>query len=121
MKSEAVRKHIATTHREAIEEIKQAIKVEDVVIVGVQMNPFVTRAAIALHDSGFPHKIINFGSLVSSLDVQLAIKMWTGWPSFPQIFVKGVLIGGYDDLVVEITHGIIRQRLTQSRGLVTQF
>jgi monothiol glutaredoxin len=29
---------------------------------------------------------------------RLAIKLWTGWPTFPQIFHKGVLIGGAKDL-----------------------
>jgi monothiol glutaredoxin len=24
--------------------------------------------------------------------------MWSGWPTFPMVFVKGVLIGGADDL-----------------------
>jgi len=24
--------------------------------------------------------------------------MWTGWPTFPMVFVNGVLIGGADDL-----------------------
>jgi glutaredoxin-related protein len=24
--------------------------------------------------------------------------MWTGWPTFPMVFVKGVLVGGSNDL-----------------------
>jgi monothiol glutaredoxin len=24
--------------------------------------------------------------------------MWTGWPTFPMVFVKGVLVGGASDL-----------------------
>jgi glutaredoxin-related protein len=24
--------------------------------------------------------------------------MWSGWPTFPQVFVKGALIGGFNDL-----------------------
>ena len=24
--------------------------------------------------------------------------MWTGWPTFPMVFVKGTLVGGADDL-----------------------
>lgn len=26
------------------------------------------------------------------------LKMWTGWPAFPMVFVKGALVGGADDL-----------------------
>jgi len=25
--------------------------------------------------------------------------MWTGWPTFPMIFVKGTLVGGADDVI----------------------
>jgi glutaredoxin-related protein len=27
-----------------------------------------------------------------------ALKMWTGWPTFPMVFVRGTLVGGADDL-----------------------
>ena len=29
---------------------------------------------------------------------RLALKMWTGWPTFPMIFVDQQLIGGNSDL-----------------------
>jgi glutaredoxin-related protein len=25
--------------------------------------------------------------------------MWTGWPTFPMVFVRGVLVGGASDLI----------------------
>ncbi|MFT5930783.1 MAG: monothiol glutaredoxin, partial [Oceanospirillaceae bacterium] len=28
----------------------------------------------------------------------LAIKMWSGWPTYPQVFVNGTLVGGASDL-----------------------
>ena len=31
--------------------------------------------------------------------------MWTGWPTFPMVFVKGVLIGGANDLERLIASG----------------
>ena len=30
--------------------------------------------------------------------IRNALKLWTGWPTFPMVFVKGVLVGGFDDL-----------------------
>jgi glutaredoxin-related protein len=27
-----------------------------------------------------------------------ALKIWTGWPTFPMVFVRGVLVGGAEDL-----------------------
>jgi glutaredoxin-related protein len=37
-----------------------------------------------------------------------ALKMWTGWPTFPLVFVKGVLIGGADDLERLIQSGELK-------------
>jgi glutaredoxin-related protein len=37
--------------------------------------------------------------------------MWTGWPTFPMVFVKGVLVGGADDLKALIASGELQQML----------
>jgi monothiol glutaredoxin len=39
------------------------------------------------------------------------LKMWTGWPSFPMVFVKGTLVGGYDDLRALIDNGQFKTML----------
>ena len=31
--------------------------------------------------------------------------MWTGWPTFPMVFVNGILIGGAGDLTPLIQSG----------------
>jgi glutaredoxin-related protein len=31
--------------------------------------------------------------------------MWTGWPTFPMVFVDGILVGGYKDLQALIDSG----------------
>src|SRR5207245_2254629 len=36
---------------------------------------------------------------------RFAVKMWTGWPTFPMVFVKGVLVGGASDLAKLIESG----------------
>jgi len=41
---------------------------------------------------------------------RLALKMWTGWPTFPMVFVKGVLIGGADELARLIEKGEVRAK-----------
>jgi glutaredoxin-related protein len=35
--------------------------------------------------------------------------MWTGWPSFPMVFVKGVLVGGAQDLEKLLQRGELRK------------
>jgi len=42
---------------------------------------------------------------------RLALKMWTGWPTFPMVFVKGMLIGGADDLAKLIASGELKRLL----------
>jgi glutaredoxin-related protein len=37
--------------------------------------------------------------------------MWTGWPSFPMVFVKGVLVGGAQDLEKLLENGELRKLL----------
>jgi glutaredoxin-related protein len=36
--------------------------------------------------------------------------MWTGWPTFPMVFVKGVLIGGADDLARLLESGALARK-----------
>ena len=36
---------------------------------------------------------------------RLSLKMWSGWPTFPMIFVKGQLIGGASDLAAQLKSG----------------
>ena len=37
--------------------------------------------------------------------------MWSGWQTFPMVFVKGVLIGGADDLEKLIASGELARML----------
>ena len=37
--------------------------------------------------------------------------MWTGWPTFPMVFVKGMLIGGADDLDRLLASGELKEML----------
>jgi glutaredoxin-related protein len=37
--------------------------------------------------------------------------MWTGWPTFPMVFVRGVLVGGATDVDKLIASGELKQML----------
>ena len=47
---------------------------------------------------GLAHHYLEFGSYLSQWRRRNALKMWSGWPTFPMVFAKGVLIGGANDL-----------------------
>ena len=50
-------------------------------------------------------KVASHGADILKEVRRLALKMWTGWPTFPMVFVKGVLIGGASDLAKLIESG----------------
>jgi len=39
--------------------------------------------------------------------------MWTGWPTFPMVFVRGTLVGGAADLERLIESGELQRLLGQ--------
>ena len=85
-------------HDKIISEVKQAIESHAVVVVGMKVNPFVKKARNLLAQLGIEFTYLEYGSYVSQWHPRLAIKMWTGYKTFPQIFIKGTLIGGFSEL-----------------------
>lgn len=94
----AVREKVARLHRDIVEEVKAAIAKHDVVVVGMAQNPNPRRARAILRKKGIAHEYLEYGSYISLWRRRNALKMWSGWPTFPMVFVKGVLVGGADDL-----------------------
>jgi glutaredoxin-related protein len=94
----AIRQRIAELHLPVIKQVQQAIAQHAVVVVGLSGNPFVGKARKALVAAGVAHEYIEFGSYFSQWRLRNALKMWTGWPTFPMVFVRGTLVGGADDL-----------------------
>ncbi len=101
----AAREKIASRHIDIIDEVKQAIATHDVVVVGMAQNPHPRRARALLKSKGIAFEYLEYGSYLSQWRRRTALKMWTGWPTFPMIFVKGTLIGGADDLERLTTNG----------------
>lgn len=94
----AIRQVISDTHADIIREVQDAIASNDVVVVGMAQNPVPKKARKALDAISAPYKYLEYGSYWSEWRRRAALKMWTGWQSFPMVFVKGVLVGGADDL-----------------------
>ena len=94
----AIRQVISDSHSDIIREVQDAITANDVVVVGMTQNPFPKKARKALDAISAPYKYLEYGSYFSEWRRRSALKIWTGWQSFPMVFVKGVLVGGADDL-----------------------
>ena len=111
---EAVRDRIATRHRDLIDEVEAAIAGNDIVVVGMAMNPFPRKARALLDKAGLAYKYLEYGSYLGEWRRRNALKMWTGWPTLPMIFVKGRLIGGAGELSALLASGEL-QRLVGNR------
>jgi len=94
----AVRGKIANYRADIVKEVQDAVAANAIVVVGMRMNPFPKKARKLLDAAGLAYKYIEYGSYMGEYRRRLVLKMWTGWPTFPMVFVKGVLIGGYEDL-----------------------
>jgi monothiol glutaredoxin len=106
-----VAERIASFHGDTLREVSAAIARDPVVVVGMAQNPFVKKARKALSDAGVQFTYLEYGSYLSDWKRRLAIKMWSGWPTFPQVFVRGVLVGGCDDVIKQLADGSFKQRL----------
>jgi glutaredoxin-related protein len=94
----AVRAALGGGHGDLIRDVEAALAAHPVVIVGMAMNPFPRKARRLLDAGGVPYHYLEYGSYLGRWRERLALKLWSGWPTFPMIFVRGVLIGGADDL-----------------------
>ena len=94
----AVRDKVAGYRSEIVQEVQAAVAAHDIVVVGMRQNPFPKKARKLLDDAGLAYQYLEYGSYFGGYRQRLPLKMWTGWPSFPMVFVKGVLIGGASDL-----------------------
>lgn len=94
----AIRAKVAAHEAAIVNQVRAAIAAHAVVVVGMGMNPFPKKARKALDAARVPYQYLEYGSYLSDWRRRTALKMWSGWPTLPMIFIKGVLIGGADDL-----------------------
>lgn len=107
----AIRDALANNHRDIIDEVEAAVAAHDVVVVGMKQNPFPRRARKALTAAGIPFHYLEYGSYFNTWRRRTALKIWSGWPTFPMIFVHRVLIGGAEDLQKLLDSGELARRL----------
>ncbi len=101
----SIRGRVGDYRRDILDEVEAAVGKEDIVVVGMAMNPFVRKARRLLDSAGLRHTYLEYGSYLSDWRRRNALKMWTGWPTLPMVFVKGTLIGGAADLERLVANG----------------
>lgn len=91
------------SQEQVIETIKQQLA-ENPVILYMKGSPnqpqcgFSARAAQALMGCG---ERFAFVDILANPEIRAALPVYANWPTFPQLWVKGELIGG-SDIIVEM-------------------
>jgi monothiol glutaredoxin len=105
------RAQISDANRDIVEEVERAIAENDVVVVGMKLNPHPKRALGAFEKAGIACRYMEYGSYTGQWRRRNALKMWTGWPTLPMVFVKGTLIGGANETIALIESGELKRLL----------
>jgi len=72
------------------------------------------RALRALWDSGAPVATVD---VLPDPQIRQELSALSGWPTIPQVFVKGELIGGADICEALAASGELRQKLDDALGV----
>ena len=107
----AIRDKVNHYHADIVHNVQAAASSNPVLVVGMRQNPVCKKARRLLDGAGVAHHYLEYGSYLSEWRRRSALKMWTGWPTFPMVFVKGTLIGGGDDLAKLIASGELKRLL----------
>jgi monothiol glutaredoxin len=101
----AIRATIRDKHADIVGEVQAAVAANRIVVVGMRINPFPKKARKALDALGAPYAYLEYGSYFGQWKPRTGLKMWTGWTTFPMIFIDGTLIGGASELQTLIDSG----------------
>lgn len=102
---------IERNHPALVAEVQAAIAAHQVVVIGMGLNPFPAKARKLLDAQGTPYRYLSYGNYFSQWRPRLALKLWSGWSTFPMIFVNGTLIGGASELQQLIASGEFQRLL----------
>ena len=94
----AIQSVISNNNSEIVTEVQEAVANNKVVVIGMAQNPQPKKAGKMLKELGIEYKYLEYGNYFNTWYRRNALKMWTGWPTFPMIFINGMLIGGTEDM-----------------------
>lgn len=104
----AIQGMVANHHRDVVEQVQAALAQHRVVVMGMRQNPVCKAVQKRLSAANIKHHYLEYGSYFSEWRKRNALKMWSGWPTFPMVFVEGVLVGGDSDVKKLLEAGQLR-------------
>ncbi len=101
---------------DVLEVIKQQVENNPVVIYmkGTPQFPqcgFSSRAAQAMASTGLPFAYVN---VLEDPEIFQNLPRFADWPTFPQIYIDGELVGGCDITLELAESGELKQMMTQA-------
>ena len=109
--SPAIGARIGGAYEETISEVKNALVSSAVVVVGMAQNPYCKKVRKQLDSVNISYSYLEYGSYLKQWQRRLALKVWTGWPTFPMVFVNGVLQGGNQEVESLLASGELQRML----------
>ena len=103
---------VSEQYADIIAEVKEAVAKNAIVIVAMAQKSAPKRARKIVDELNINYHYLEYGSYAKEWRRRNALKMWTGWSTFPIVFVKGTLIGGFSDMRALIDAGELEGLLT---------
>ena len=91
------------SQQDTLEKIKGQVKTYPILLYmkGTPQFPqcgFSARAVQALAECGFRFSYVN---ILENPDIRATLPSYSDWPTFPQLYIKGELVGG-SDIIAEL-------------------
>lgn len=101
---------------EVIEVIKEQIENNPVILYmkGSPQFPqcgFSAQAVEALTDIGKPFAYVN---ILEAPEIRATLKEYANWPTYPQLWIKGELVGGSDIILQMYRDGQLKEMVEQA-------
>ena len=103
----AIRQQVAQDQQAIVDAVRKAIAAHPITVIGMAHNPYCRKARQVLETAQRPYHYLEYGNYFSQWRARGALKMWSGWPTFPMVFVNGVLVGVNTDLKRLIDSGTL--------------
>ncbi|MDB9786675.1 glutaredoxin [Bacteriovoracaceae bacterium] len=103
--SEPALKAMQLFYPETVSEVANAVLTNKIVVIGMSQNPIVSKVRKLFNSKNYEYTYLEYGSYFSEWKKRLAIKLWSGWPTYPQVFIEGKLVGGCKELKELIEKG----------------
>jgi glutaredoxin-related protein len=82
--------------------ISVSVEKNTCVVITIENGPYTRQILEILKENGIEVQLIEIGTPFTKIKEREMVKIWSGWDSFPQIYLNGFLLGGYEELKLSL-------------------